>query len=102
MNDAHIKNAAALLGRVLISLIFIMGGAHKIAAYSTTAGYMEKMGVPGLLLPLVIVTELGGGLMILVGYQTRLIAFLMAGFTLLAGLLFHFDGWRCAEHDPFL
>lgn len=46
--------------------------------------------MPGILLPLVILTELGGGLLILVGWQTRIVAFLMAGFTLLAALLFHF------------
>ena len=50
---------------------------------------MAKMGVPGALLPLVILTELGGGLLILVGWQTRVVSFLLAGFTLLAGLLFH-------------
>ena len=89
MNSPFITNVAALAARVLISPIFIMGGVNKIAGYATTAGYMEKMGVPGMLLPLVILTELGGGLLILVGYQTRLVAFLMAGFTILAGVLFH-------------
>ena len=89
MNSPLIANGAALAARVLMSLIFIMGGANKIAGYATTAGYMEKMGVPGVLLPLVILTELGGGLLILVGYQTRLVACLMAGFTVLAGILFH-------------
>ena len=89
MNNQKFNDAAALAGRVLISLIFIMGGASKIAGYAGTAGYMEKMGVPGILLPLVIATELGGGLLILVGWQTRIVAFLLAGFTLLTGLLFH-------------
>lgn len=89
MNNPQINNAAALAGRILISIIFIMGGAHKLVTYDMTAGYMQKMGVPGILLPLVILTELGGGLLILAGYQTRLVAFLLAGFTILAGLLFH-------------
>ncbi len=89
MNNQTFNDAAALAGRVLISLIFIMGGASKITGYAGTVGYMEHMGVPGVLLPLVIATELGGGLLILFGWKTRVVAFLMAGFTLLTGLLFH-------------
>jgi len=47
------------------------------------------MGVPGALLPLVIATELGGGLLIVLGLWTRLAALALAGFSLLAALLFH-------------
>ena len=47
------------------------------------------MGVPGALLPLVILLEVGGAIAIIVGWQTRITAFLLAGFTLLAGLIFH-------------
>ena len=80
-----------LIGRIFISLIFIVAGYGKITAYSGTAGYMESMGIPGIMLPLVILTELGGGLAILLGFQTRLVAFLLAGFCLLSALIFHFD-----------
>ena len=89
MNNASLNDAAALAGRILISLIFIMGGFNKIVGYAGASGYMDKMGVPSLLLPLVIAIELGGGLLILIGYKTRIVAFLLAGFTLLAGILFH-------------
>lgn len=89
MNNPHIVNAAALLGRILMSAIFISAGFSKIGGYANTSAYMAKMGVPGALLPLVIATELGGGLLILLGYQTRIVAFLLAGFTLLAGVIFH-------------
>ncbi len=89
MNNPQIANAAALLGRIFMSAIFISAGFSKIGGYAGAAGYMAKMGVPGALLPLVILTELGGGLLILVGYQTRIVAFLLAGFSLLAGILFH-------------
>lgn len=78
-------------GRVLLSLIFIMAGYGKITGYAATQAYMEKSGVPGLLLPLVILTELGGGLAILAGFQTRLVALALAGFSVLSALLFHFD-----------
>ncbi|MEC9367484.1 MAG: DoxX family protein [Pseudomonadota bacterium] len=79
------------IGRVLLSLIYVWSGAAKLIGYAGTAQYMESKGVPGLLLPLVILTELGGGLAVLVGWQTRWAALALAGFTLLAALLFHFD-----------
>ena len=80
-----------LLGRLGLSLIFIISGWGKIAGYAATQGYMDSMGVPGALLPLVIALELGGGLAILAGAYTRLFAAALAGFSLLAGLLFHFN-----------
>ncbi len=80
---------AAPLARVLLALIFITSGAQKIFAYAGTAGYMEMMGVPGALLPLVIVTELGAGLALAVGWNARIAAFLLAGFSIVSGYLFH-------------
>lgn len=80
---------AAPVGRLLIALIFLISGINKISGYEGTQGYMEAMGVPGGLLPLVIVTEIVLGLAVIVGYRTRLAAFGLAGFTLLSGILFH-------------
>ncbi len=80
---------ALLLARILLSAIFLRGGFNKIMAYSQTQNYMKANGVPEILLPLVILTEFGGGLLILLGYQTRIVAILLAGFTLIAGLAFH-------------
>ena len=79
-----------LLGRILISVIFIMAGYSKIGGYAGTAEYMQSMGVPGALLPLVILVELGGGILVVLGLFTRLSAVALAGFSMLAGLLFHF------------
>lgn len=87
----HIQTFSPLIGRLFISLIFIVTGIGKISGYSGTAGYMEAMGIPGVLLPLVIFTEIGGGLAIILGFKTRLVAFLLAGFCLLSALIFHFD-----------
>jgi putative oxidoreductase len=84
-----LNNAAKLAARVLLAIIFILGGYNKIVGYSGTAAYMASAGVPGILLPLVIITELIGGICILVGYQTRLVALLLAGFTLLTAIFFH-------------
>lgn len=80
---------ADLTGRVLISAMFLQAGLGKISGFAGTQGYMEAMGVPGMLLPLVIALEVLGAIAIIVGYRTRLAAILLAGFTLLAGVLFH-------------
>ena len=86
----NLQSYAAPLGRLMLAFIFILAGAQKITGYAGTQGYMEMMGVPGALLPLVILTELGGGIALLLGWQARLVAFLLAGFSLLSGLLFHY------------
>ena len=82
---------SAPLGRILISIIFVMAGLNKISGFEGTAGYMDKMGVPGTLLPLVIVLEVIGGLAIIVGWKTRLVAFSLAGFSILSAIIFHGD-----------
>ena len=79
------------LGRVLLSIIFIQSGIGKILGYAATQAFMAQHGVPSLLLPLVILTELGGGLLVLVGLFTRYAAIALAGFSVLAALLFHFQ-----------
>lgn len=84
-----LSNLAELSGRILLASIFVLSGFTKIGGYAGTQGYMEAMGVPGALLPLVILTELGGGLLIVLGLWTQLTALALAGFTLLAALLFH-------------
>ena len=89
MNQSILNAGTQLTGRVLISAIFIMAGINKISGYAGTQGYMESMGVPGTLLPLVILLEIGGGLAVLLGWQTRIAAFLLAGFTVLSALIFH-------------
>jgi putative oxidoreductase len=79
----------SFLGRLGLSLIFIISGWGKIAGYAATQQYMEATGVPGALLPLVIALELGGGLAILGGVFTRWIALALAAFSLIAALIFH-------------
>ena len=88
---SEIQRIAAPLGRVLISAIFVISGLSKIAAYSGTQGYMESMGVPGVLLPLVIFFEVGAGLAVIAGWQTRLAALALAGFSILSAIIFHFN-----------
>lgn len=87
MQSTH--GPALLAARLLMSAIFILSGYNKIVGYAGTQQYMTANGVPDMLLPLVILVELGGGLLILFGFQTRLAAILLAGFTLVAAFLFH-------------
>jgi putative oxidoreductase len=77
-----------LLGRLGLSWIFIDSGWGKIAAFAGTQQYMESAGVPGILLPLVIAIELGGGLAILLGLFTRWVALALAVFSIVAAILF--------------
>jgi putative oxidoreductase len=79
----------APVGRILIALMFVMSGLSKISGYAGTQGYMEAMGVPGALLPLVILLEVAGGIAIIVGWQTRLTALALAGFSIISAILFH-------------
>src|SRR6202012_5472766 len=83
------KPATDLVGRVLIASLFILSGWGKIAGYAGTQAYMQSAGVPGGLLPLVILVELGGGLAIVLGLYTRAVALILAGFSIIAGILFH-------------
>ena len=77
------------IGRVLMAVMFIQAGISKIFGYAGAQGYMEAAGVPGALLPLVILLEAGGGLALLLGFFTRWLALAFAGFCVLAALLFH-------------
>ena len=76
-------------GRILLASLFLLSGLTKIASYGAIAGYMTAAGVPASLLPIVIATEVLGSLAIIVGWHTRIAAFLLAGFTLIAGAIFH-------------
>ena len=80
---------SSVIARVLLAHIFILAGMNKIMGYAGTQGYMESMGVPGMLLPLVILVEVGAGLAVLVGWQTRLSAYSLAGFTVVSAVIFH-------------
>ncbi len=83
------ENFADLAGRILISLIFLLAGLQKIGGYEGTQAYMAAMGVPGGLLPLVIALEVGGAIAIILGWRTRIVAFLLAGFSIVSALIFH-------------
>ncbi|MGE0232317.1 MAG: DoxX family protein [Flavobacteriaceae bacterium] len=85
------KSLAAPLGRVFIAIIFVVSGFGKLMGIGGTQQYMEAMGVPGVLVYPTIVLELLGGIAIIVGWQTRIVALALAAFTLVAALIFHND-----------
>ena len=91
LNNPALSDAAKLVGRILLALMFVLGGWSKISGYAGTQAYMASAGVPGILLPLVIIVELIGGLMIVIGFKTRLVALALFGFTIAASVLFHMN-----------
>jgi putative oxidoreductase len=84
-----IQNFAELAGRVLLSAMFLLSGIGKITGYAGTQAYMASQGVPTDLLPAVIAVEVLGAIAIILGWNTRVAAFLLGGFTLLSALIFH-------------
>jgi putative oxidoreductase len=88
-DTSALRNSIELVGRILLVVLFLLSGIGKVGAYAATAGYMASVGVPGALLPFVILIEVLGAIAIIAGWKVRVVAALMAGFTLLTGLVFH-------------
>lgn len=84
-----VRKLAELAGRILLSGLFLVSGFGKIGAYGGTLAYMASQGVPGALLPAVIATEVLGAFAIVAGWKTRIVAALLAGFTLVTAFVFH-------------
>jgi putative oxidoreductase len=93
---------SAPIGRLLISGMFVMSGLNKIGNYDSTAGWMDAMGVPGALLPLVIALEVLGGVAIIAGWKTRIFAVILAGFCLMSAILFHVNFAEQVEMMMFM
>jgi putative oxidoreductase len=89
MRNETTQSAAALVGRLLLAALFLLEGWSKLRGYGPAAAYMERFSVPGLLLPAVILAELGGGILLVIGWQTRCAALALAIFCVVAALLFH-------------
>ena len=84
------NNIIELSGRILLGHIFLLAGINKLGeGYAGTAGYMDSMGIPGELLPAVIALEIIGGLMVIIGFKVQWAAYALAGFSLLAAIIFH-------------
>jgi putative oxidoreductase len=86
------KNIISLFSRILLAQLFLIAGYGKLGAgYAATSAYMAAYHTPALLLPLVIALELAGGIALVLGFQTRFVSALLAGFCLVAALIFHHD-----------
>ena len=83
------EKVSQFVARIFLGHIFLLAGLRKISAYEGTQGYMDAMGVPGMLLPLVILLEIGGGLAIIAGWKTRWTAIALAAFSVVAAAIFH-------------
>ncbi len=92
---------AALIGRLLISPIFLLSGIGKITGSETYLGYISAFGLPFPVLALIgaIVLEIAGGLALMLGYQMRLVGLVLAVFSLATALIFHSD---FADQSQFL
>jgi putative oxidoreductase len=87
------SNNAALIGRLFMSSLFILYGYKKLTGFAGTEAYMAKFGVlasaPMVFAAIAVIVELGGGFLILVGYQTRLVALVCAIYVIIAALIAH-------------
>ena len=81
----------AAAGRVLLAAIFLISGLGKLADPAGTQAYIASAGLPAPLLAYLaaVAVEVGGGVLLIVGYQTRIVALAIAGFSLVAALAFH-------------
>ena len=84
-------NILDLVGRVLISSLFLISAYNKVLSLDGTMGWMEGYGVPGFLLYPAIALEIILPFFIIIGYRARLSAGLLAIFCLMTAFLFHFD-----------
>jgi putative oxidoreductase len=89
--NPNVSNTASLVGRILLALIFITSGFSKITGFEGTVGYVASKGLP---LPqlgaiIAIIVELGGGILLAIGYKTRWAALVLVIFALASGILFH-------------
>src|SRR4051812_47693547 len=79
-----IVSVTELVGRVLLATLFFISGAGKVMAYAATGDYMVAAGIPAYLLPVVIATELIGSLALVLGWNVRCTAVLLAAYSVLA------------------
>tara|TARA_B100000287_G_scaffold297660_1_gene280832 strand:+ start:89 stop:466 length:378 start_codon:yes stop_codon:yes gene_type:complete len=95
-------NIADLIGRILISALFLLNGIFKISNYDGTVGWMESFGMPGILLIPAIILEIAGPVLIVIGYKTKLAAGLLSLFCIATAFIFHNDFANQMQLTSFL
>jgi putative oxidoreductase len=93
-------DALALVGRILLGLIFVWSGFQKLTGFSGTVGYIASKGLPmaEVLAALSVAIELGGGILLAVGWKARWAATVMFLFTIPITLVFH-NFWAMTGAD---
>ena len=87
MRDASI----AAVGRIFLAALFLISGLSKLGAAAATTGYIASAGLPlpGVVYAITLVVEIGGGLLLLIGFQAKPVAVVLALFSVGAAILFH-------------
>jgi len=101
MND-NLVRVSQIAGRAMLALLFLFAGVTKLFTWKAVEAYMSSKGVPGILLPLVVLLEIAGGLSLLSGIFLRWGAGMLAAFCILAAVIFHFDPADRREVTLFL
>ena len=94
-----VMELAEVVGRALLALLFILEAIAKLEAYEMAGRYMAAFGMPPSLLPLAVIAELSGGVMIAIGYQTRALALMFAAFCAVTAFVFHS---KLSDHNQLL
>ena len=84
-------NIFDLVGRIFISLVFLLSGFNKIGNYEGTIGWMETFGMPGIFLIPAIILEVGAPILIIIGYKVKISAALLSLFCIATAVIFHYD-----------
>ena len=95
-------NILDLLGRIFVSLLFLINAYFKILNYEGTLEWMEGYNVPGILLTPTIILELAAPILVILGYKTKISAFLLAAFCITTALIFHTDFSNQSQIASFL
>jgi len=95
-------NILDLVGRVFISLIFLLSGFSKIGNYEGTVGWMESLGMPGFFLIPTILLEIVAPIFIIVGYKVKISATLLSLFCIATAIIFHTDFTNQMEFISFM
>lgn len=97
MHSPQIKDALSLSARALIALLFIPSGVAKLLGFAGATTYIASKGVPfpAIAAAIAVIVEVGFGLLLLSGFQTKWAALVIAGFTLVVTLVFH-NYWAVA------
>jgi putative oxidoreductase len=104
--NAVCKSSSAplvLLARILLAAIFISAGLSKLSGFDGTVGYIASKGLPlpAVLAALTIALEVLGGIAVVIGYKARIAGFLLAGFSVLAAIIFH-NFWAVPADQAYI